>query len=267
MKTIVFFLVLTGFLLAQQGGITYQVNQSTALSGLGFPALPSAYVVPIPATALASGENDIYTVPTGMRATLALSVTNISGLSVNQTNQIKVGGNYFQVGTLGAIVNNSQGTLSIPFNTLPILEAGESFSQLTSATGLTVFGYAIVFSNTEPLLSPKLTTLAAGNNTIYTCPAGKVAFITNVGGSNAILRIYNASGNTRTYSYNAVPAGGSVSSSNQLMAAFTLANLTQSSQTNNQAGLAATGFISLNSDSSAAGQVAYIPNIVELPVR
>lgn len=235
------------------------------VSGVGFPSLSSAKITPIPAAALASGENDLYTVPTGKRATIAGVITNISGGAVNQTDQIKNGGVYYKMNALVSRANNSQ-TAYIPFNSLPILEAGESFAFLTSGTGLNFAGYVIVFDTTESLSSPKILTLANGANALYTCPAGSVAYPMNVAGSNALIRCFNDSGGARTYTLNVVASGGSPSTTNQINIPVSTADQVLLNNTIEAVGMNAGDFININTTAGTATQTAYIPNMVTLPV-
>jgi hypothetical protein len=236
------------------------------LAGVGFPPLPSAKIAAIINTGQsASGNVDFYTVSAGHRGTIALSVTNLSGGSVNTTPEVKIGSTYYPVNALSANTNNGTSQFATAFNFYPILEAGQTFSVLTSATGLQFYGYVIEFSNTEPLSSPSVPALASGNNTIYTCPSGHRCYISNVVGTNALLRIMNSSGGTRTYSWNAVPSGGTVGAGNQLQAAFTVTNGTLSSQSGSTPGLGPGDFLSVNSDAGTAGQFCWIMSMITLP--
>jgi len=235
-----------------------------SLSGVGFPNLPSARIIPIPAFALSSGENDVYTVPSGKRAVIAGTITNLSGGALNVTYQFKNGGTYYKI-VIISIANNSQLQI-IPFNTFPILESGESFSLLTAGIGLNFAGYAIIFDNTEQLSSPKILSLSNGDNTLFTCPAGRVAYILNVISSNALIRVFNDSGAARTYTMNVVPSFGSPSSVNQINIPTSTADKTQLNTVNEGVGMNTGDSINVNATSGTATQTSWIPNLVTRPV-
>lgn len=242
----------------------FNFPSTSGLSGVGFPTLNSAKITPIPAAALASGENDLYLVPAGKRATIAGVITNISGGAINITSQIKSGGTYYKITGLASLANNAQ-TVFVPFNTLPILEAGESFAILTSATGINFAGYVIIFNNTEALSSPKILALSNGANTLYTCPAGSACYVTNVTGANALLRCFNDSGGARTYTFNVVASGGSPSTTNQINIPAATNDQVQLNNVNEAVGMNALDFINITTTAGTATQTAYIPNMITVP--
>jgi hypothetical protein len=239
---------------------------SLGISGSTFTSLPSAKIGGTFAITTGTGDNDIFTVPAGKRATVQLTIVNNTGGNLNEIPKVKSGGVYYQSGALVSRVNLTTSQY-IAFNTFPILEENEIFSLNYSGPGVVVFGYAITFDNTEALKSPKILALTSGDQTIYTCPTGKKALVTNMSGAgNGPMRVYNGTAGLRTYTWNDVPSGGSVSAANRLYSPFTVNTITLgSSQTTACPGLSAGDFLSINSDSALAGQFAYILNLVEVP--
>lgn len=245
-----------------------QVGLAASMVGGAMTLVPSAKVAQNIYLVSANGENDLYTVPAGMRASISISISNFTGVSITETPQIKVSGTYYQV--LASTATGTAGFGPSPVGTTfggwPILEAGETFAINTSAAGLNIFGFVVTFKNTEALKSPKLLTLTSGNNTVYTCPVGKIAILTNFGsGGNPPHRVMNATGVSVSYFWYYVPNGSSPSTTNQLGPPLSTATNVAYNSTGNQSALVAGDSLVVNTTSSAAGQVAYIENLEELP--
>lgn len=231
----------------------------------------------------AGGTTDVYTCPAGKRALIySWGVTNFSAGSVTSTIQCKIGGNYYNVSagsTFGANSNYS-GTGTA---THPVIEAGESFSVLTTATGESLFLGILEYDNTSGPRSVLLgnpavrsgATLAAGDNTFYTVSAGKSTLIlagtassashTSTGAVTATMSFINLSGGSRTLSLYTVPSGGTAGLSNKVYSAVSLG---QSTGTVSQLGaipitMGAGDFINLNIDANTATQLYWI-NVAEL---
>lgn len=227
------------------------------------PVMPSGKIVQIVNQQCINGDNDIFTVPQGKRASFVGVIVNQSGATCTIVQKLKINGNYVQVAASVTVSNNANIGV-IAFNTTPIAEAGETIS-INFNQVVQLFGYVIMFNFTDGVLSPKLTSLQTGDNILYQCPQGKYAFLTNCANTgNAPIRTINNSGATRTYKVNVVPSGGSPSSNNLLTFPFTTANGAQtSSQIPSLVGLGPGDYINLNVDVGTATQFAWIVNVVE----
>jgi len=212
----------------------------------------------------ASGDQDIYTVPAGKRGTVCLMATNIGLGTVTQILKIKINGVYYQFRTAVSHLTNTALAIANPFINYPLLDAGETFAINYSAPGMLVTGFAVTFNPVEPLVSGRNLALVSGSNVVYTCPAGKRAFPMNmnpVAGISQLL-IWNGSIGSRTVKWQLTPNGGSPQ--DLIVSASLNANTLQTTAL--MPGLASGDVLSAVTDSSASGQFAYIPNILEWPV-
>ena len=231
------------------------------LSGVKYPAVYGSN--------LATGDNDLYTVPANKRA-LVLSVTafNTSAGTISYTPQVKVSGTYYPLtnGALTRVTGSAQQkTLTIGY----IAEAGEIVSVKTATTnGLNVWFEVVEFDNTSGAKSAKVVGLSSGNNTIYTVPSSTSAIIldatgnlnANAGGS---LSYSNVTGATRTYYWHIVPSGQSVGSGYQVSLATNTIATGGAVQQAASASLATGDFVNINVDAATAGQMAWV-NILEI---
>lgn len=215
---------------------------------------------------IGSGNVDLYTVPAGKRAIVSLTVFNTTVSSINVTPKAKLGGSSTYT-TLSA----GQTVTTLSSNTLPtriVLEAGDILAVTTQSTGINVFGTVLLFDNTSCLLSPRLTTLTAGDNTLYTCPPNTKTYFIGcpawVYGSanNPLMTIVNNSGSTQSYKVNIVPSGSSPSANNQMIAANSLVN-TDVTGPQIVAALSAGDTVSVNTTGTGT-QLVYCV-LVELP--
>jgi len=188
---------------------------------------------------LPSGSNDLFTVPVGQRfipSSIILSTTNTTGSVVYQL--VKTNGAYYRFGTdtsANVQTNFSQGVSFSGDNFC--FEAGETVGINTTVKGINATIYGILFSTNLPIYSPRLMSLSVGNNTFYTCPAGKCALAptlphTSIGNQTLFSRYINASGGNRIIAFYIVPSGGSPGSSNVIVSGKTIADkaaFTQSS--------------------------------------
>lgn len=206
-----------------------------------------------------TAQTDFYTVPAGKRFCIDLFSNVLTGGACSNGLFVKIGGSYYTLikpasGFATGFLTN--GNTSANY----IAEEGEILAYSSSSTEATnIFVMGRLFDNTSPIKTAKLTSLSSGNNTLYTCPASTIAIISPdeycQSAQNAV-RIYNTTGSTRTYIINNVPSAGSPATTNQCATATT----TTDSQGTFSVGsnLEAGGFISINSDSSTAGQFAYV---------
>lgn len=95
-----------------------------------------------------------------------------------------------------------------------VVEAGETFGITPSAPGLSAWGVAAILPSTSGWKMPKLTTFIAGDNTLYQVPAGKIAHVFSLAGTNGpilgenrIQQYTNDSGGAVTVRWAYVPNG------------------------------------------------------------
>lgn len=213
-----------------------------------------------------SGNVDLYTCPAGKRASVSyISCFNSAGTTTTIQPEIYVSGTYYKIGNTSTVATTAQGNLLVGKQAI-ILEAGEKISVNTSQAGMNFWANIVEFDNTAPIKTGKILTLSNGNNTLYTCPAGKKAvtldFDLCVNYELQKFLYFNNSGGSRTITWYAVPNGSSPGTSN------TMGNETVNS------GLAAArkigavmlnagDFIVVNTTAGTATQTAWV-NVMEL---
>ncbi len=181
---------------------------------------------------LATGDNDVYTVPTGRRAIVfGVRVFNTSAGNISWFVQQKVSSTYYRMSATLTTATNLSGTQS---QCCHMLEAGDSLSvNSTTTNGLNVIGHVIEFDAACPVKQGRKLGLTTGDNTVYTCPAGKTAMMigfTN-DASNQLLSVmcgdgtgfFIADGSTRSITGNYVPNGGSPATTNRILSALSVA--------------------------------------------
>ncbi len=209
---------------------------------------------------LATGDNDLYTVPTGKRAYNNGSVGTITRFA-----QVKIAGTYYRLITstttnVNAAASTYQGL---------VFEAGDIFSMnVTVNGGLNVSAEVVEFDATSPLKSARLVGLSTGDNTLYTCPAGKTAYLASTIGAyfgnftaNRITLISDSGGN-RVWFAHLVPSGQAVGATYRLTPSTTV-NSNASGSLSFMAQFAPGDFLNINVDTGAATQLAW-GNIIEI---
>lgn len=163
-----------------------------------------------------TGDTDLYTVPSGRRALTMASyrVFNPSAGSILPYIEMKVGGVYYRLGAQPTVGSGGANAVS-PVASM-VLEAGESLSINTTTTnGLEISGNVIEIDATSPITRALVTSFTNGDNTLYTVPTGKRAFLlgsvnagvpTLAAVSTAIAA--GANTNVSVYTY-MTPSGGS----------------------------------------------------------
>lgn len=232
------------------------------LTGASYPAARSY--------AAASGDVDVYTAPTGKRAlVMSGGGYNSTAGTINWYAELKSGGNYYRLAT--SVATTTHNSVSANMNISIVLEPGESISVNTDALGLNVVFSVVQFDSTSPLRTAKLLGLSTGNNTLYTVPAAKTAWllpitgqswnatsqfswVSDAGGLRAVVMCAVASGGLTTCAANSVNEINSVGS----VAASTRTNALSMPLTFN------TGdFFVVNVDTGAATQIAWV-NVLEI---
>lgn len=222
------------------------------------PSFKGAVPVRIALGNAPSGTTDLYTVPTGKKLLLTsqMRTYNTTGSSITSYLMYKIAGNYYRLQTPAS--NSANTSTATTFNLGIVLEAGESIAINTTAIGLNVSLNAMLFDATVPLKTAKLLSLTTGDNTLYTVPAGKIAFVQAVTPSFTPIPVVcfgnGTAGSVIWYAHN-VASGGTPDTTNRVVASQTYTTNT----INNQpigSHMEAGDFISINSNSSSAGQWA-----------
>ena len=162
-----------------------------------------------------AGTNTFYTVPAGKKAIIAAyAFVNPTGAAITIALAHVLGGVTHQIQPAVNVNPNANSGANALFY---VLEAGESFAGITNGAGLNLNVRIIEFDASSGFKSPRLLTLSAGDNVLYTCPAGKRAITLTAGATTqgAVLPnafIYNSSGGTRTYSVHGTDPGTTATS-------------------------------------------------------
>jgi len=159
---------------------------------------------------LAAGTTDLYTVPAGQRLMVTLCTTASTNATSTATFlQLKTNGVYYRYSANHnvsvSLVQVTVGALNDPF----LFEPGETVALSNSLAGVNVVISGFLISTNSNCYSPRIFALGAGNNTLYTCPAGKCAVamplpLSGVGVNSVYI---NDSGGSRTLFYYVVPSG------------------------------------------------------------
>lgn len=224
------------------------------------PLYPKAYSIGM----AASGNNDLYTVPSNRLALVVdVLLTNPTGNTGTITclAAAKVGGVYHTFDFISnalAVGSAGRSQSLAPF----LLHAGEGFAVNTDRAGGSVWASIIEFDATANINDSRLFTLASGDNTVFTVPAGKtVQFVGFPSGlslpQSGWVWYWNATGGIRTVSMNAVPSGGSPSAANTIAASASIPDR-QMVQQQFYGGLNPGDFINVHTDSALATQTAWV---------
>jgi predicted RecA/RadA family phage recombinase len=225
------------------------------ITGVKFPNASSI--------ALTAGDHDLYTCPAGKRALVVDVVYTVPAgnpTSVTGLVEVKIGGTYhvFDFFAIGAVAGTYGGTNSVaPF----LLAAGEIFAINTDHSGMSAWPFIVEFDDTANIADIRLLSLTSGANTLFTMPASKtIAFMGfpsafTLPGAGRIW-YYNGTLANRTIQLNVVPNGGSPGTANAIFNAVCTQG--QMVQAPLYGALATGDFVSINTDSSASGQIAWI---------
>ena len=214
---------------------------------------------------LSTGNNDLYTVPSGKR--LAIYGSNLYNTSIGNIvwyMTAKISGTYYRLVTNSTA---STGAVSAGGAVTFILEAGEILSVNTATNnGANVNVRAVLFDDSIPIYSSRLLALAVGDNTVYTVPSGKSAILINAlmgidqGNSNSFFYV-NSSGGARTIYWHVVPTGQAVGSGYQMTASASVNDATRSTL-QGTVSLTDGDFVNINTDANTATQIAWV-NVME----
>lgn len=231
-------------------------SASNLLGGIyPIPLLVNAKYIAAQSLNMVATTTDVYTVPTGKRALiLGAYLANQGANNPNIQVKYKIGGSYYRATATSLI---SSGTVTTVAHTI-VLEAGESISITTDASGISYWVRGVEYDANVALYSPRLVSLSSGNNTLYTVPSGKTAYVwaNNTPGTTGQVFFGNDSGGTRTISYNQIPSGGSVSTDNQVTAAISAGNASLNTQ-GVISSMGAGDFININTNAATATQMCW----------
>lgn len=181
--------------------------------------LTNVSVVPITGNNLAAGDIDLYTVPAGKRAIISLAHFNTTVATITLFHEVKIAGVYYRINSNVTPSTLGNGAVSNGY----IFEPGEIFAINTSALGMNVSGFAILFDVANTLKCVKLLNFIVGDNTVYTCPNGRIAYLAgfdamfNTSGANpAGFLLSNMTAGVVTVKLNLVRSGGVVAATNQM---------------------------------------------------
>jgi hypothetical protein len=222
--------------------------------------------------AVASGDTDLITAPSGKRvAILAWHGHNTTAGSIGLLFNVKVSGTYYRISTLTTAISGAQPDATPANVPAIILEPGESFAVNATAAGVHLFVIALQYDNTCPIRTYKITdaSMSAGADaTVFTASGNGAVLLDSMyspfcslqSGATVAPRMWfgNTSGGTRTYNFSITPSGGS----NTIpVASATLINNNRASVICS-ASLAAGDAVKFKTDSVAANQLAWV-NVAE----
>jgi hypothetical protein len=249
-------------------GSTFNTNVATV--GFPFDVPVSNLVLQAPSLGSISvvGHNDVYTAPASTRAWAFNGVIfNEGAANCTYYFELKVSGVYYRLG--GNVV---AGTLT-PSQVGPglILEPGDSFGiNLVScvATGgpLHWIGRVIEYPSSYAIHTARfLGNMVVGDNTIYTVPAGKKAWLMDANGfpssgAGSVGLQTNESGAPSTTKINIVPSGGTPGVTNQESTSTAVADGSLRSILG-QVVMSAGDFISVNA--TGAGKQSAFVHVIE----
>lgn len=191
---------------ATSGTVVFATNMIFA----GVP-LTGAKFVSFNNLTTASGNNDLYTVPTGKKAVQigAVAYINDTAGSINIYLQLKRSGSYYRMANTAAVTAGTTGfhAPGLYF----IMSAGDVLALNDSAGSGGVIGGVLEFDDTVPLVGVLVTSLAS-SNTLYTVPTGKCARLLatapdNLSNISASVLHSNDSGGSITRTVYYVPSG------------------------------------------------------------
>lgn len=206
-----------------------------------------------------------YVVPTGRRACMMTILTYNAGAATLTSGLMEFkNSTYFLLTAISTVSTSAINTTSVG----ACIEATQGFAvNYTSASTLNfnVNAEVVEFDATSGLQTKIVTTVASGDNTIYTVPAGTSACMLGLATTGSFLQggtgqfvVSNSSGGSRTVHFNIVKSGGSVATSNQFTAATSAGNAARTILTNGGGCMGPGDFINYNTDAATAGQVVQL---------
>ncbi len=178
--------------------------------------LPNQKIIPQNRYVTSSGAVALYTVPAGKKAIfIAGLLLNSSGGTLANTSvawALLAEGIQVILSTNASIVNTIQAAFGaeIPF----VAQAGDVLTLNVAGQPVLMTGHVVEFDAAGPLFTSRVNGSAGGDITVFTCPAGKVAFLgaasawfpTGINGLGALFA-WNSSGSTKTVAVYLIPSG------------------------------------------------------------
>ncbi len=169
---------------------------------------------------LATNITDLFTVPAGKRFVIDSFVpysTNTSTTTVHVL--LKTNGNYYRF-SANSTMSATQTSPIVPTGDDFYFEAGETIAIHTTLIGVNFNLSGILVPTNVFVYSPRLLSFNSGDNTVYTCPAGKCAIAGSIPNLAHAFRLsllganINNTGGSITNSVYVVRSGGTPDSSN-----------------------------------------------------
>ena len=186
-----------------------------------------------PVVALAVGDNDLYTVPANRKAMVMVGTAdNTTGAPINVYPTIKVAGTTYRIGTTVSVGATSSTGVTHNF----IHEPGDVIGCNAAAIGVNYSITIIEFDSSSPVKTARVLDTINGDSTIYTLPAGKVAYALtnsiNTGGGNVN---YCGTTGAPNIAIHLVASGGVANAGNQVLATTAVVAVTRSNPSFNGA--------------------------------
>ncbi len=258
--------------------VTCTVNASGGAGAPGPAFAPTTFINGLPLTGATfpavrclpcgSGDTDLYTAPAGKRVLVMVGGgLNPTSGTINWYFEIKSGGSYYRLTSSAAVLTHAN---SLTSQARIILEAGESLSVHTDATGMNIQIDALQFDNSSPARTVKLLGPASGDNTLYTVATAKTASILSITGytwnASSIVSFSADAGGTRTANVCAVAFGGATTcaanSVNEIGFLAVAPSTTGFAASAAGVSLNSGDFVVVNVDTGNAAQITWI-NVLE----
>lgn len=219
--------------------------------------LPNAKAIRVNAPNLATGDNDLYTVPAGKRAVVGgTNIYNNSAGNITTHNQVKISGTYYRVSNDLTITSGN----SNQHNQVFMLEVDDIFSvNSTTTNGLNVDAMVLEFDSTSKLTQGRVTGPSTGNNTLFTCPASHTCIALREAPwvTTGQPFFFTADGSARSVFLMNVPSGQVAGNDYKLSPAFNI-NANSVNTVNNYISMVAGDFISMNVSTGNSAQIGWI---------
>lgn len=240
------------------------------LTIMGYGLLPGAKCIQASVFDTAT-TSVLYTCPTGKKA-IVFGVRRLNATGAAQEFRLEYVDSGSTAYRLTSVISQGNNTYAATDFPCPILEASEKLQVVVSSGGGAsnhFWASVIEFNSNANLKSAKLTgTLASGDNTVYTCPAGYNALVLDTKIPEDFARplvVFNGSGSSKTIQWNVAPTGIAVGATNAVtVPRTTVANNAIDTQTMSGGIMLNSGdVVNVNMSASTATSMAFI-NVLEL---
>lgn len=214
----------------------------------------------------ATGQNDIYTVPSGKIALIGRArFYNNNGSNATVSTALKIAGTYYRQ-TGNATCSANAATSASPAIVAP---SGSTFAVATSLTSVNAWLDILELDAECGIIPIAATSFSSGDNVIYTCPPRKSATLVDLNSFGQVLiggglRYVNNSGGSATFKFYQVNSGDSTSTSNLIAGAQSATNDSVNNGTSVST-MSAGDQIVLNTSVATAGQGVFSA-VLETPL-